>query len=275
MAQDDTNPRKDKPKRFKFIGCEIIYREACLLAARGRHQVDVQFMLKGLHDLPTEDMLTKLQATVDAVEEQPGYDAIILGYARCNDGLVGLRARSIPMVIPRAHDCITFFFGSRDRYMAYFNEYPGTYFLTSGWSERNNQALNDGGYSRPAYGMEGVMGKLGLAEPYDDMVAKYGKENADFIVESTGGWLQHYTRTLYLEMGVCDETQLIEKARRTAEKQKWEFELRKGDWSLLEKLFSGAWDDDFLIVPPGAAIVARNDEAVLDIAQPDDSSAHD
>lgn len=268
MTEKDAGAKTDAPRRFKFIGCEIIYREACLLAARGKHQVDVEFMLKGLHDLETQDMVTKLQAVVDAVEEDRGYDAIILGYARCNDGLVGLQARSIPMVIPRAHDCITFFFGSRDRYMEYFNEYPGTYFLTTGWSERNYSSMTSGDYAKPAYGMEGVMGKLGLAQPYDDMVAKYGKEGADFIVESMGGWLQHYTRVLYLEMGVCDEAPLIEKARRRAEKQQWDFELRKGDWSLLEKLFSGAWDDDFLMVPPGATIVARNDEDVLGVVLP-------
>jgi len=208
-------------------------------------------------------MLDKLQAAVDAVSPDAGYEAILLGYARCNDGLVGLRARTIPMIIPRAHDCITLFFGSRCAYHKYFDRHPGTYFLTSGWAERNR--FTESSYSRPAYGMEGVMAKLGLTESYEDMVAKYGKENADFIIESVGGWLKNYSRSLYLEMGICDEKPFIECARQDADQRSWKFELRKGDWTLLKKLFYADWDDDFVIVPPGAAIAASNDEAVLDV----------
>jgi hypothetical protein len=32
---------------------------------------------------------------------------------------------------------------------------------------------------------------------------------------------------------------------------------------LLSRLFNGPWDDDFLVVPPGGRIVARNDEMIL------------
>jgi hypothetical protein len=252
-------------RKFKFIGCEIIYREACFLAATGPNRVDVEFLLKGLHDLPRQDMLAKLQATVDAASADAGYEAILLGYARCNDGLVGLTARGIPLVIPRAHDCITFLFGSRASYNEYFNEHPGTYFLSTGWSERN--LFGESGYSTPAYGQRGVMANLGLAEPYEAMVEKYGKENADFIVESMGGWLKNYSRALYLEMGVCDEAAFMEKAKADAQSRGWEFLTRKGDWSLLKKLFNLQWHDDFQIVPPGSHLVARNDESVLGAEQ--------
>lgn len=254
-----------KTRRLKFIGCEIIYREACFLAATGPHQVDVEFLLKGLHDLPTQDMLTKVQAVVDAVSLDRGYEAILLGYARCNDGLAGLTARDLPLVIPRAHDCVTFFFGSRASYQAYFDAHPGTYYLTTGWTERNT--FGDQGYSRPAYGMEGVMSKLGLTESYEDMVAKYGRDNADYIVESLGGWLKNYRHGLYVEMGVCDEREFIDRARAEAEDRSWEFNVRAGDWTLLRKLFHGDWDDDFVLVPPGSHLVARNDEKVLDVAE--------
>jgi hypothetical protein len=95
------------------------------------------------------------------------------------------------------------------------------------------------------------------------MVAKYGKDNADFIVESMGGWLRNYTRGLYLEMGIMDEQTCIDNARAEAEERGWEFELRSGEWSLLKRLFYADWDDDFVVVPPGSKIVARNDESVL------------
>ena len=46
----------------------------------------------------------------------------------------------------------------------------------------------------------------------------------------------------------------------------WTFEHQEGIRTLLEKLFFARWDNDFVIVPPGAKIVARNDERVLDVA---------
>ena len=250
-------------RRRKFIGCEIIYREACWLAATSPLLVDVEFLRKGLHDLETQDMVSRVQAAVDAVDPYANYEAILLGYARCNDGLVGVTARDIPLVLPRAHDCITFFFGSRSAYRGYFDQHPGTYYLTSGWSERNIAEGTD--YARPAYGKQGVMGKLGLAEPYEDMVAKYGKENADFLAGMLGDWRKNYTRYLYLTMGVTDETALIESARADAARLGWDFELKEGSLRLLSRLFSGPWDEDFLVVPPGRRIVARNDERILDV----------
>jgi len=250
-------------KVLKFIGCEIMFREACHLACVTPHRVDLEFLRKGLHDLERRDMLGKVQSCIDAVDPKAGYEAILLGYARCNDGVVGVEARSVPIVIPRAHDCITFFFGSRRAYREYFDTYPGTYYMTTGWAERNS--FRQGDYSRPAYGMQGVMGKLGLAESYEEMVAKYGKENADFITATLGDWRKNYSRLLYLEMGVCDEGPFIEEAAREAREHNWEFERRKGDWTLLRKLFFGQWDDDFVIVSPGARIAARNDEQVLDV----------
>jgi hypothetical protein len=248
--------------RLKFIGCEIIYREACFLAATCPRQVDVEFLRKGLHDLETHDMKSHVQSVIDAVDTDRGYEAILLGYARCNDGLAGVQARDIPLVIPRAHDCITFFFGSREAYRDYFDSHPGTYYLTTGWSERN--LSREGGYDKPAYGKQGVMGKLGLTESYEEMVEKYGKENADFLAASVGDWYKNYNAYLYLTMGVLDESPFIEAGRADATTKGWTFEVRPGTMSLLTKLFNGPWDDDFVIVPPGGKIVVRNDEKVLD-----------
>lgn len=252
------------PKRrtFKFIGCEILYRETCRLAAQSPHRVDVEFLRKGLHDLETTDMVAKIQSAIDATDSSAGYEAILLGYARCNDGLVGIAAGDLPLVLPRAHDCITLFFGSRQAYQDYFDQHPGTYYMTTGWAERNNFEAGD--YTRPAYDQQGVMAKLGLHESYEQLVARHGKDNADYIVATLGDWTQNYTDLLYLEMGVCDESPFVDRAKELAREHGWAFERRKGSWSLIERLFSGQWDDDFLIVQPGQRIVASNDRKILD-----------
>jgi hypothetical protein len=180
-----------------------------------------------------------------------------------------VRAREIPLVIPKAHDCITFFFGSRNAYREYFDAHPGTYYMTSGWAERDTAGEGEDGYTRPAYGQTGVMAKLGLTESYEALVEKYGEENAAFIAESTGQWTNSYSRYLYLKMGVCPEEDYIEQTRREADEKGWEFELRDGDLGLLRKLLWGEWDADMLIVRPGQKIAPRNDEDVLAVEAAD------
>ena len=244
----------DNGDKLTFIGCEIIYREACKLAAESRLRVDLRFLPKGLHDLERADMQSRLQAAVDDVDTDTNR-AIILGYARCNDGLSGLTARDVPLVIPKAHDCITFFFGGRRAYREYFDTHPGTYCRTTGWCERENPEVE---------GSQGVMAQLGLDRGYEELVEQYGKENADYIRETMGDGLQNYSRICYLRMGVTDETPFVDASRREAEERGWEFEEREGDWSILDRLFNGQWDgDDFLVVRPGERIVPRNDESVL------------
>jgi len=242
--------------RVKFISCEIIFREACKLAAASPLRVDVEFHPKGLHDLVTTDMRARLQGAIDAADADGRYRAVLLGYARCNDGVVGLTARSTPLVIPKAHDCITLFFGSRAGYQGYFDAHPGTYFHTTGWRERNDSPA-------PGAAEGGVMSQLGLSMTHEQLVAKYGQDNADYVREMMGDWTTNYSRLCYIEMGVIDERAHIAASRTEAERKGWAFDCRDGDWSLLERLFSGDWDEDFVIVPPGHAIVPRNDAEVL------------
>jgi hypothetical protein len=97
------------------------------------------------------------------------------------------------------------------------------------------------------------------------MVEKYGEENAGFLRDMLGDWRKNYNRYLYLTMGVCDESQLIARAREEAAQLGWEFELREGSLGLLSRLVNGPWDEDFLVVPPGGRIVARNDEQILGV----------
>lgn len=240
-------------KRFKFIGCEIAFREVCLLAARSRHIIDVEFLTKGLHDIERADMRARLQACIDAVDTQR-YQAVLLGYARCSDGVAGLRAPSVPLVIPRAHDCITLFLGSKERYREYFDSHPGTYFRTSGWIERE--------FARET---AGVMAKLGLDKTYDEYVREYGKENADFIWQSLSSWEENYTRVAYIDTGVASDLGYEERTRTEAAERGWEFEHLDGDLGLLTRMLDGDWPEkDFVIVPPGSELISRNDDGILD-----------
>jgi hypothetical protein len=237
--------------RFKLIACEIIYRELCHLAAHSPHIVDLQFLQKGLHDCPTPDMVAAIQKEITAAEKEP-YDAVLLGYALCNNGTVGLHTARTRLVIPRAHDCITFFFGSRQRYKDYFDNNPGTYFRTTGWAERNSVKSD-----------KTIMSQLGLNKTYEEYVKKYGEDNARYIMETLGDWKKNYKKMAYIEMGLATELGYDKKAEEDAKKNGWEFERIPGDWRLLTAFVNGDWNDDFVVLNPGQQLAATNDDHVL------------
>jgi len=123
--------------RILLIGCEVIIRELCDAVARSPHVVDARFLSKGLHDRGARAMRAGLQAAIDEAEaDAEKYDAIALGYGLCGNGRAGLEARSVPLVLPRPHDCITLLMGSRTEFERYFQDHPGVYYRSTGWVER-------------------------------------------------------------------------------------------------------------------------------------------
>ncbi|MBP1657501.1 MAG: hypothetical protein H6Q31_2102 [Bacteroidetes bacterium] len=241
--------------KFNLVSCEVLYREICHLIARSPHQVDLRFLPKGLHDIGASGMVERLQAAVDAAD-MPGYDAILMGYALCNNGIAGLRARTLPLVIPRGHDCMTLFFGGRDQYMRYFQDNPGTYFLTSGWIERGEPT----GELRQL----SIQNKAGMDLTYEQLVEKYGEENARFLFDELCDITKHYSQITYIAMGVEPGDQFERTAEERAREHGWKFDRVKGNMTLLERLVCGQWDDaDFLVVPPGHKVVPTYDDRII------------
>ena len=179
------NPPFTPPRRrFRLISCDVLYREMLDVVARSPHTVDIEFLPKGLHDIGCLGMRERLQAAVDRTEPDK-YDALLLGYGLCNNGISGLQARTIPLVVARAHDCMTLFFGERERYMNYFQAKPGTYFLTSGWIER--------GEANGELRQLSIQHQTGMDMQYEELVKKYGEDNAQYLWDTLCDTVRHYS----------------------------------------------------------------------------------
>jgi hypothetical protein len=240
--------------RLKLLSCEIFYREMCAAVARSPNQVDVEFLPKGLHDVGSGPMLDRLQSALDAVDESE-YQAVLFGYALCGTGLVGLTARSKPIVIPRAHDCITLFLGDRNRYLEYFNAHPGVYFKTSGWIERGTglKPLSMAAFK-----------KAGLGYSYEELVEKYGEDNARYLYAELGDYTRNYRQMTFIEMGIEPDDRFERASSEEASERNWKYEKIRGDMALINNLVDGHWNPaDFLVVPPGWRVVATYDENVI------------
>ena len=59
--------------------------------------IDLDFVTQGLHDIDSGDMAARLQARIDQASPDK-YAAVVLAYALCNNGIVGVCARDIPVV---------------------------------------------------------------------------------------------------------------------------------------------------------------------------------
>ena len=247
--------------RLKLIACEIFYRELCAAIARSANLVDVEFLPKGLHDVGQEGMSRRLKEVVGRVD-QSQYDAVVFGYALCSNGLVGLAAREIPLVVPRAHDCITLFLGGKERYLDYFQSHPGVYFKTSGWIERGDGLAQLQG--------ESTEHLSGMNSTFEELAAKYGEDNARFLHEQLGDMTRNYTGLTFIEMGIEPDDRFEQQTRRDAAERGLKFEKLAGDMTLIQDLLDGRWDEDrFLVVPPGCRVAASFDERIIK-TQPDD-----
>ncbi len=243
------------PRHYKLIACEIMFREISYCASRSFHIVDIQFMPKGLHDIGEGKMRERLQQAINDVDITK-YDQILLGYGLCNNGIRGLRAR-LPMVVPRAHDCITLLLGSKEKYYQYFDKDSGTFFKSPGWVERD---LDPGDLP------QSIPSQLGMGRNFQEYQEKYGLENAEYLMEALGDWFKNYRKLAYIDTGIGDFQHYKELTKDQAVEKGWEYEELKGSVSLIQKLMDGPWDEkDFLRIPPGKTIQALYDrEKIID-----------
>lgn len=233
--------------RLKLIGCEVLLRELSHAIAVSPHLVDVNFQPKALHDMG-RTMRERLQ---DAIDEAAtgSYDAVLLGYALCGNGAAGLQARTAPLVIPRAHDCIALLMGSTEAYSKYFDSHPGVYYRSIGWLERgaNLQPFTSG-----------------FGESLQDLVDKYGEDNGRYLYEQMSSYQSHYTGLTYIRTGLERDDRWERQAQQEAASRGWTFESYGGNLGLFERLLAGDWDErEFLVVQPGQRIEPRHDGTVM------------
>jgi len=246
---------------LKCLACEALARPVYLSAARSQHMVDVELFRLGWHNEPV-DLRTRLQAAIDAAAADPDvtYGAIVMAYGLCGRSTDGLTAVGVPLIIPRAHDCITLFLGGRRRYQQQFTDHPGTYWYVRDYVERKGPgtSLSIGA---------GVDGVDDISSVYDEYVEKYGKDNADYLMEVMGAWQDHYNRAAYIDMGVADSSDVESSTKDEAARRGWTFDRLVGDLVLIRGLLEGDWDDNYLVLQPGETLTMSYDERVVACAR--------
>jgi hypothetical protein len=236
-GSDITVPPGDA-RRLQLIACKVVQREAYFCAARSKNVVDIVLMPQGLHDEP-DRLRREVQAALARTQDIQGrpYDATLLGYGLCSNGVVGLGAE-IPVVIPRAHDCITLLLGSKDRYQEYFDSHRGVYWYSPGWIESGKQP------GRRRYEL--------LLQEY---IRKYGEDNARYLMEVEQTWMKEYQWATYVDWRLMDSQDYRAFTLDCAQFLQWNYDECRGDAGLMQRFVDGVWgEEEFLIVRPGQRI---------------------
>ncbi len=213
-------------------------RETYFCATRSKNVIDVVLMQQGLHNEPDKlrsEVQKSLDRTVDC-QDHP-YDASLLGYGLCSNGIVGLSAK-IPIVVPRGHDCITLLLGSKEKYQQYFDTHRGVYWYSSGWIEAGDQP-----------------GRQRYEQLLKENKEKYGDDNAKYLMETEQNWMKEYNWATYIDWGLVNSRKDKQYTKRCAKFLGWNYDELKGDPGLMQRLLNGDWNDkEFLTVQPGQRI---------------------
>lgn len=211
-----------------IIACQVLQPELEYVG-NGDPAIGFHYLEQSLHRTP-QNMSSRIQGIVDGITGT--VDRIVLGYGLCSNGILGVTARAEELIVPRCHDCISFFLGSPAAYQDDFASRPGTYYLTPGWIEEKKDPLHI------------------LTEEY---YPRYGEEVAEWAMREE---LKHYSHIVLIDTGLVRIEPLREIARENAAYFKLEYlEIQAQNLDYFKRLLKGPYEaPDFLRLQPGQAV---------------------
>jgi N-methylhydantoinase A/oxoprolinase/acetone carboxylase beta subunit len=238
-----------------LVACGVFRPEIeALLRSGEAEKIDpekITILEGGLHTNPAR-LRKMLQQEIDRLEGDGDCSGIAVLYGLCGRALAGISARSLPLFIPRVHDCISLFLGSDAGYRREFDKNPGTFYITPGWYEEKLTPFASRG--------EQISLDPSLTESFEGYRRKYGKKNAKAIFAFYNSWRKNYRRSVFIDTGIeqegGDNSTYRSYASDFAREFGWDYQELEGSSRLIRKLLEAErGDEEILMVPPGASTV--------------------
>lgn len=209
--------------KLSVIACSMLEDEVRTALERCGLQLPVVWMERGLHEQP--DHLR--QALIEAIAAAQDADVILLTYGLCGGALDGVSSPDTRLVLPRFHDCI--------------------HMLTSHTPGSSGQVAADRLYLTAGW----LRGERTLDRQYRNTEKKYGAEQTRWIYQQIMGG---YHGCCLLDTGAYSLPEARSHTAEIAHLLELPLETAPGTIRILEKLFSGRWDEEFLSLAPGEAV---------------------
>ena len=234
------------PGHVAVVGCRVLESEIAALTRDATHIVRRELFEMGLHDQPSALRL-RLADAIARAEDDPAVEAIVLVYGLCGLALVDLAARRCPLVVDRAHDCLTLFLGCKGRYADAMRNEPGIFWYAPGW----NRDKRVPGHDRTA--------KLRA-----DYREKFDPDQVEALLDMERETFALHSCAAYTDLRLPGDDDHRQYARQCAQELGWRFEYHPGDGRLLRDLLHGPWDPErFLVVQPGQRIAHVADASII------------
>jgi len=211
-----------------IVACQTIRDEVNLAITETGVNYPVLWIESGLHNFP-DRLGQKIQEEINKIEN---VETILLAFGYCGNSLLGIKSSRSQLIIPRVDDCISLLLGSLERRQTLDKE-VGTYFLTKGWLENEQNLLSE----------------------YERCVVKYGKDKALRVMKMM---LNNYHRLMVIDTQAYQSEGILIKTKRFADALGLSHEKIDGSSRLLKKLLLGSWDEEFAIIQAGKKVTLEH-----------------
>lgn len=213
-----------------IIACAMLEDEINHVYDKLGYTLPVVWLERGYHNTP-EKLRVKLQETINELQDQ---DELLLCFGLCGNGTAGITSKKSRLILPKFDDCLNMLLCDGNRNCRGMVQ-PGTMYLTGGWIKDDE----------------------GILQQYDKLLDEYDKETRDDIMEMM---YAHYNSVSVIDTGCYPMDDTMEYAKKTCELMDFDLKTIPGYVVMIEKLFSGDWDNNFLIVEPGETVLEEGFE---------------
>ncbi|WP_188399959.1 DUF1638 domain-containing protein [Sporomusa sp. GT1] len=207
-----------------ILACQTLRDELKLTIKETGVSFPTIYVESGLHNTP-ELLHKRIQEEINRIDN---IDVILLLFGYCGNSLLGIKSDKANLVIPKVDDCIPLLLGSCEARKNISKE-MGTYFLTKGWLDYENNLLRE----------------------YDRCIERYGQVRTSKIMKIMLG---HYKRFMLIDTGAYPVEEVLPRTQAFAERLTMQHEVAQGSLRLFRKLLTGPWDEEFLVLEPGNAV---------------------
>jgi hypothetical protein len=215
-----------------IVACETLKPELTWVMNARQCEYPIAWVESGKHVWP-DKLRGYIQERIDAIPSS--YKRILLVFGFCGNSMVGIKARTQTLVLPRVADCIPLFLGSQAVRGSYG---VNTYFFTEGYLHSETSFITE----------------------FDACLKKYGKKRGTSLIKQM---LEHYKTVAVIDTGTYNVPAVAAEVRPFAEALDLSVSIIPGNLRLFDALLAGEWNqDEFLVVPPGDTITLNDSLSV-------------